>query len=83
MEENLTIDELNATLEAMHAKEYRQMKFQAGLKGISLDGAGTANRFEEVQARAQKKLADQRSELAGTSAEALDFAALGIEVEYE
>ncbi len=59
------------------------MKFQAGLKGIDLEGDSSSNKFEEVKARAQKKLADERSELAGTQAEVDDFAGLGIEVEYE
>jgi len=67
----------------MHEKEFRLMKFQAGLKGIDLEGDSSSNKFEEVKARAQKKLADERSELAGTQAEVDDFAGLGIEVEYE
>lgn len=67
----------------MHEKEYRMMKFQAGLKGIDLDGGGSSNKFDEVKERVQKKMADERSELAGTELEALDFAQLGIEVESE
>jgi hypothetical protein len=67
----------------MHEKEFRLMKFQAGLKGIDLEGNDTKSKFEEVKSRVQKKLADERSELAGTEAEVLDFASLGIEIESE
>jgi hypothetical protein len=64
----------------MHEKEYRIMRFQAGLKGIDLDGRGSSNKFNEVKERVQKKMADERS---GTESEAMDFAQLGIEVESE
>lgn len=59
------------------------MKFQAGLKGIDLEGNETKSKFDEVKARVQKKLADERSQLAGTEAEVIDFEQFGIAVESE
>ncbi len=59
------------------------MKFQAGLKGIDLEGNNSSSKFDQIKERVQKKLADERSELAGTEFEVMDFAQLGIEVESE
>jgi hypothetical protein len=37
LEENLSIEELNAILEAGRIREERNMKFQAALQGVDLD----------------------------------------------
>lgn len=52
--------ELMATLEAMHNREHRQMKFMAALQGVDIDQdknkeGGGAVTFEEVKARAIAK----------------------------
>jgi hypothetical protein len=49
--------ELISTLKAIHKKEYETRKFQAGLKGINLDGDKEENKeggssFEDIRLRA-------------------------------
>jgi hypothetical protein len=49
--------ELISTLKAIHKKEYEARKFQAGLKGINLDGDQEENKeggstFEDIRLRA-------------------------------
>lgn len=50
--------ELMATLEAMHNREHRQMKFMAALQGVDIDkdknkeGGEETVTFEQVKARA-------------------------------
>lgn len=74
LEEDLSLEELEAVLKAGREKEYRLMKFQAGLKGIDLDGATDhKERFDAVQRRVEAKLS-------GKSEEELEFAELGIDI---
>jgi hypothetical protein len=49
--------ELISTLKAIHKKEYETRKFQAGLKGINLDGEQEENKgggtsFDDIRLRA-------------------------------
>ncbi len=67
----------------MHEKEFRTMKFQAGLKGIDLEGSDKKSKFEEIKEKAQKRLVEEKAKQAGTSAEAIGFAMIGIELESE
>lgn len=74
IEDNLTLDELQAILEASREQEYRRQKFAAALKGVDLDaqkgGSGDAS-FEEVKRRAEAKLR-------GVSEEEIEFSEIGI-----
>ncbi|UUG69565.1 tail assembly chaperone [Streptomyces phage Sham] len=76
IEENLTLDELQAILEASRDQEYRRQKFAAALKGIDLDAqkkdSGDSS-FEEVKRRAEAKLR-------GVSEEEVELADIGIGV---
>jgi len=52
--------ELMSTLEAMHNREHRQMKFMAALQGVDIDQdknkeGGETVTFEQVKARAIAK----------------------------
>lgn len=76
LEESLTIDELNAILDAARERQEREWRFAASLKGIDLPSSDGG---EDPVERAKKRAA---AEMAGVSEEQLEFADLGIEVEY-
>jgi hypothetical protein len=72
----LSLDELQAILEASREQEYKRQKFAAALKGIDLDeqrGQSNDSSFEEVKRRAEAKLR-------GVSEEELEFTDIGIGV---
>lgn len=75
IEENLSLDELQAILEASRDQEYRRQKFAAALKGVDLDAASksTTESFDEVKRRAEAKLR-------GVSEEEVEFGSIGIAV---
>jgi hypothetical protein len=79
MEENLTIQELEAILDASREQEYSRQKFAAALKGIDLDegknkrdGSDTPT-FEDIKRRAE-------AQARGVTEEQLEFADIGIAV---
>lgn len=75
MEENLTIAELETLLESKRDADFQKNKFMAALKGIDLDEPTTdAPTFDEIKRRADAKNR-------GVSAEALEFAEIGIGIE--
>lgn len=74
MEESLSLEELNAIVNAIYAREARNNKFMAALKGIDLDaGSDSKERFEDVKRRAEARLQ-------GKSEEELEMSEFGIEV---
>ena len=74
MEESLSLEELNAIVEAVYKREKRNNKFFAALKGIDLDeGSDTKERFDEVKRRAEARLQ-------GKSEEELEMSEFGIEL---
>lgn len=74
LEENVGLDELNLILKAAHKKEHRRNRFMAALKGHNIDEPENTTSFEDVQRRAEAKLA-------GKDVEELEFADLGIDFE--
>jgi hypothetical protein len=72
----MSIDELNATLDAIRRREHRAEKFQASLKGINLDDDEGKSTFEEVETRAKARLA-------GMTPEELELKEMGISIETE
>ncbi|QJD50805.1 tail assembly chaperone [Streptomyces phage Bmoc] len=76
IEENLTLAELEKLLEVKRDQDFQEKKFVAALKGISLDdpNEGDAPSFEDIKRRAEAKAK-------GVSAEALEFAEIGIGIE--
>lgn len=76
MEESLTIDELNAILDAARERRDQEWRFAASIQGIDLPA--TRNEEDPVE-RAKRRAA---AEMAGVSEEQLEFADVGIEVEY-
>ncbi|UTN92294.1 tail assembly chaperone [Streptomyces phage Stigma] len=75
IEDNLTLDELQAILEAARDKEYRGQKFAAALKGIDLDEKTGNNdtSFDDIKRRAEAKLH-------GVSEDEIEFSNIGIAV---
>lgn len=56
LEENLSLPELNATLEAIRESDYQNKRFQAGLQGVDLDAeSGTGSKAEEIKKRGQER----------------------------
>lgn len=72
LEESLTLDELMLLYKECHKKVDQDRKFAASLKGIDLgnDNEEEESSFEEVERRAQAKLA-------GKSENELEFAEIG------
>lgn len=79
MEENLTVEELSAILDASREAEHEKRKFAAALKGINLDegknkrGDGDTPTFEDIKRRAEAKAR-------GVTEEQIEFADIGIAV---
>lgn len=79
LEESISLDELQRILKAHQEKEYRMMKFQAAVQGISLDDAGDSaqERFEAIKRRVEAREA-------GVSEEAAELDEIfGLELEIE
>ncbi len=76
IEENLTLAELEKLLEVKRDQDFQEKKFAAALKGVNLDDPndGDAPSFEDIKRRAEAKAR-------GVSAEALEFAEIGIGIE--
>lgn len=57
MELSLSLDELEAILEAAHEREHRQNKFYAALQGVDLDKGKNDNkeRFEAIKRRVEAR----------------------------
>ena len=75
LEEDLTLEELAALLEAAREKEHRWFKFMAGLKGIDLD----KGKVDDDNWMEQKKL-EARAKAAGKSVDEVAFGDFGFEV---
>jgi hypothetical protein len=74
LEENLSLNDLEALLEKAREVEHNRQRFAASLKGINLDEGNTESveeRFERVKRRAQAKLR-------GMDEEEFEFAEIGI-----
>lgn len=81
MEESISIDELNALLDAHRLAVFQQQKFTAALKGVDLgepQSAGGGKTFEDIQREVEQ-------EIFGSSNlnEKQDLAQFGIRVEEE
>lgn len=80
MEDNLSLPELNAVLNAAREQEYNRRKFAAALKGVDLEESSSQEsaeeRFERIKRQAQA-LASGKSETE------IEFSDLGIGVEIE
>ena len=79
LEENLSIEELEATLSAFRETKREDRKFAAALKGIDIekDSSGSVEeRFEKVQLRAA-------SRITGKSEDELTLGKIGIQIEIE
>lgn len=79
LEENLSVEELHALVEASSEREFRNWRFAAGLKGVDLDAEvrkGSTSSFDKVKARAEAKLA-------GKSEEELKLSDFGIAITKE
>ena len=77
LEESITISELNAILDAAREQQEREWKFMASIQGV--EWGGSEAKEEDPVERAKRRAA---AENAGISEDQLDFADLGIEVEY-
>lgn len=79
LEEVITVDELQALLEAAHEAEHRRNKFTAAMKGIDLDNVNkesAQDRFDAVQHRVNARLS-------GKSEDELTFEDMGFDLEIE
>lgn len=77
LEENLSLAELNQTLDAARKAKHEQNKFLAAIQGIDLDKNSKNNEvpsFEEMQRRAKAKIH-------GMTEEQIDLAEVGIQIE--
>jgi hypothetical protein len=79
MEENLSLPELEAILEAYRDQIYRQNKFAAALKGIDLE-AGAATSAEDKVQEVKNRVA---AKLNGVSQEEYEFGSMGLGIEIE
>lgn len=77
LEENLTIEELNAILDAARRKENDARRFAAALKGVDYDKATGGEEYDPVE----KAKRQAQEILTGKSMEQLDFEEIGIGVE--
>lgn len=73
MEENLTLAEMEAILDASRDQERSRQKFAAALKGVDLDEGQKDTSFEDVKRRAEAKAR-------GVSEEQVEFADIGIAI---
>lgn len=80
MEINLSLNELEAILEAERKRLYNQNKFNAALKGIKLDDGPAEKSAEEKVQEIKNRVAAQ---LAGVSEEQYELQSLGMGVEEE
>jgi hypothetical protein len=55
MEENISMPELVAILEAKNKEDYESKKFMAALQGVDIDSNSSENKWEEIKARAYSK----------------------------
>jgi hypothetical protein len=62
LEESVTLDELNLLLKAAHEARHKDHRFAAALKGIDIDKDERENRFEQIQKRANARLAGKTVE---------------------
>lgn len=79
LEENISLPELQAILDAQRQVEHRHHKFMAALKGIDIDEGANNNqrRLEEIQRRANEKLYGREA------VEKSEYFELGLEIEVE
>lgn len=54
LEENISLPELSATLDALRERDHQDKRFAAGLQGIDLD-EGSGNKAEEIKKRGQER----------------------------
>lgn len=86
LEESLTVEELHKMIEAIHEKEFRGWKFQAGLKGIDLDAEVRKEKgssFDKIKERAQARLAGATEENIEEATEEMKLADFGIKITKE
>lgn len=79
MENNLSLAELEAILEAAREAQYRQNKFLAALKGIDLESTAATTAEDKVQ-QVKNRVA---AKLAGVDPEIYELGTLGLGVEEE
>lgn len=80
MEINLSLNELEAILEAERKRQFQQNKFNAALKGINLDGESKEKSAEEKVQEIKNRVA---ARLSGVSEEEYELQTLGMGVEEE
>ena len=74
LEDNITLDEMEAIISTIRDKQERDQKFLAAIQGINLDESGEASsEFEDVERRV-------RARLAGKSEEEVGFEEFGIAI---
>lgn len=81
LEENISIDELNAILIASHEQRKNHERFAAALKGIDIDKDDNEDRMEKAKRRAAAKLAGESDEQIARTEENRELEDLGLEVE--
>jgi hypothetical protein len=72
----LTVAELNAILDAARERQEREWRFAASIQGVKLPDSKAA---DDPVERAKRRAA---AEISGATEEQLEFAEMGIEVEY-
>ena len=73
LENNVTLEELNAIVNKSREQKHQQNKFLAAMKGIDLDQSeNQEERFNEVQRRVEAKLS-------GKSQDEIEFQDFGID----
>ncbi len=83
LEESLTIEEMNAIIQASRDQEMRNWEFQASLKGIDLKKDKKNDRFDEIKKRAEARLYEELGEDYHNPDRELTLEEMGIKVESE
>lgn len=78
LEENLTIDELQAILDAINDREERDRIFRAAIAGVDYKGGTREKDNSDPVERAKAKA---RAQLKGMSEDQIEWGDLGFEVE--
>lgn len=88
LEASISLDELHAIIDAARERRYHEMKFAAGLKGISLDDdeeeAETGEEaLERLKRRAEARLSGKTEEEIENEVTRSTFADFGLDIEVE
>lgn len=79
LEEFLTLDELDVIVRAAHDKEHRHNRFMAAIKGINIDESGQ----EDAKEKFERANRNAQARLSGKTAEEIEFADFGLDIEIE